>query len=399
MPMTIKENHELATSKVKGDLPPERSVRHIQIVLPADTTYNTGDHLGVLASNEEAQVRRIAAHFHYDLQTIIQLHAMNGRKPVAPVDEPIAVYDLLTNYFELQDVATRAHIKRMVEYTSDATEKQRLAQLVGDGEESAALYRSQVLEKHKSVIDLLEENPSCALPFHIYLEFLPPLHPRYYSISSSPLVKPDECSITVGIVKGPARSGRGIFEGVCSNYLYQKQPGEMLYAFVQNINSPFHPPKNDEIPIIMIGPGTGIAPFRGFLQERAMRQKRGKKIGKSILFFGCRHPDKDYLYQQELEGFEQAGVTKLYTAFSRLDPQKKVYVQDSILEHKDEVWQLLQEGGIVYICGDTTHMVPDVHKAFMRLYQEQTHKSEQEATQWLDDLQAKQRYLVDIWGI
>jgi len=130
-----------------------------------------------------------------------------------------------------------------------------------------------------------------------------------------------------------------------------------------------------------------------------MRQKQGKKLGKSILFFGCRHPDKDYLYQQELESFEQAGVTKLYTAFSRLDPQKKVYIQDSILEHKDEVWQILQAGGIVYLCGDTAHMVPDVQKAFMRLYQEQAQKSEQEASQWIDDLQTKQRYLVDIWGI
>jgi cytochrome P450/NADPH-cytochrome P450 reductase len=399
MPMTILENRELAISKAKGDLLPERSIRHMQIALPADITYRTGDHLGVLASNEEAQVRRIAAHFRFDPQTIIQIHTMNGRKPIVPIDEPIAVIDLLTNYFELQDVATRSHIKRMAAYTGNEAERQHLLSLAGDGEESAAMYQAEVLEKRKSVIDLLEEISSCALPFNIYLEFLTPLRPRYYSISSSPLVNASECSITVGIVKGPARSGHGIYEGVCSNYLYEQRPGEMLYAFVQDTNSPFHLPENDEIPIIMIGPGTGIAPFRGFLQERAMRQKMGKKIGKSILFFGCRHPEKDYLYQEELESFERDGVTKLYTVFSRLDPQQKVYVQDSILEHKDEVWQLLQAGAIVYICGDTTRMAPDVQKAFIQLYQEQTHKSEQEARQWLDDLQAKQRYLVDIWGI
>ena len=141
-----------------------------------------------------------------------------------------------------------------------------------------------------------------------------------------------------------------------------------------------------------------MAPFRGFLQERAMQQKAGKQIGPSLLFFGCQHPEKDFLYREELETFEKDGVTKLYTAFSRLDPQHKVYVQDKIYEHKDEVWQLLLDGVIVYICGDTVHMVPAVDKTFVRIYQEKTGKSEQEANQWLDDLTEKNRYMVDIWG-
>jgi cytochrome P450 / NADPH-cytochrome P450 reductase len=225
------------------------------------------------------------------------------------------------------------------------------------------------------------------------------LRPRYYSISSSPLVTPDECSITVGVVKGPAKSGQGEFEGVCSNYLRHQKESTMIYAFVQDIKSPFHLPEDSRTPIIMLGPGTGLAPFRGFLQERAMQQKAGKRIGTSLLFFGCQHPENDFLYREELETFEKDGVTKLYTAFSRLDPQKKVYVQDKIYEYKDKVWQLLQDGAIVYICGDTSHMVPDVRKTFARIYQEKTGKSEQEANQWLDDLTVKNRYMVDIWGI
>jgi cytochrome P450 / NADPH-cytochrome P450 reductase len=239
----------------------------------------------------------------------------------------------------------------------------------------------------------------CALPFNIYLEFLTPLRPRYYSISSSPLVNAEECSITVGVVKGAERAGHGVFEGMCSNYLYQQKQGDMIYAFVQNTNTPFHLPEDTRTPLIMIGPGTGIAPFRGFLQERVMRQKSGKPLGKALLFFGCRHPERDYIYQQELEAFEQAGVTRLYTAFSRQDPQKKVYVQDGILEHKDEVWQMLQDGAIVYICGDTGRMVSDVQKTFMRLYREQTSRDESVADAWLADLREKNRYLVDIWGI
>lgn len=393
LPMTVLENRELNTQAAG------RSTRHIQIALPGSITYRSGDHLGVLASNGEAQVRRVAERFHFDRQTIIQVHATNGRKPVAPIDEPISVNDLLSDYVELQDVATRGQIARMAEYTHDAAEKQRLEKLAGTDDESTTAYQAEVLEKHRSVIDLLEECPSCALPFNIYLEFLTPLRPRYYSISSSPLVNAEECSITVGVVKGAEKAGHGVFEGMCSNYLCQQKKGNMIYAFVQNTNTPFHLPEDTRTPLIMVGPGTGIAPFRGFLQERSMQQKNGKPLGKALLFFGCRHPEHDYIYRQELEAFEQAGVTRLYTAFSRLDPQKKAYVQDGILEHKDEVWQMVQDGAIVYICGDTNRMVPDVQKAFVRLYQEQTGKDESAANAWLADLKEKNRYLVDIWGI
>jgi cytochrome P450/NADPH-cytochrome P450 reductase len=353
----------------------------------------------VLASNGEEQVKRVADRFQFDLQTVIQVHSMNGRKPIAPVDDPISVNDLLANYIELQDVATRGQIGRMAEYTHDAAEKQRLEKLSGTDDESTVAYRVEALDRRKSVIDLLEECPSCALPFNIYLEFLTPLRPRYYSISSSPLVNAEECSITVGVVKGAARSGHGVFQGMCSNYLSHQKKGSMIYAFVQNTNTLFHLPEDMRTPLIMIGPGTGIAPFRGFLQERAMQQKGGKQLGKALLFFGCRHPERDYIYQQELEEFVQAGVTELYTAFSRLDPHQKVYVQDGILEHKDKVWQMVQDGAIVYICGDTSHMVPDVEKTFIRICQEKTSRDESAAKAWLADLKEQNRYLVDIWGI
>ncbi len=392
-PMTIVTNSEL------GGQDGTRSIRHLQIALPAGMSYRTGDHLGIVASNGAALVKRVADRFLFDEQTIIRLHKTNGRKQATPLDEPISVYDGLANYAELQDVATRAHIRRMAEYINDGAERQQLKHLSGDSEESAAAYKAEILNKRKSVIDLLEEYPSCALPFNIYLELLFPLRPRYYSISSSPLFAPDECSITVGVVKGPAKSGRGEFEGVCSNYLRHLKASNIVYAFVQDTKSLFHLPEDSRTSIIMIGPGTGIAPFRGFLQERAMQQKAGKQIGTALLFFGCQHPEKDFLYREELEKFEKDGVTKVYTAFSRLDPQKKVYVQHKIDEHKDEVWQLLQDGAIVYICGDTVHMAPDVRGTFARIYQQKTGKSEQEANQWLDELAMNNRYMVDIWGI
>src|SRR6184192_1308605 len=135
-------------------------------------------------------------------------------------------------------------------------------ELSRDGETSQAMYRREVLSKRRSLIDLLEDFPSCSLPFNVYLELLSPLRLRYFSISSSPLVEEDQGSITVGVVRGPAKSGHGTFEGVCSSYLSQRQPGDIVYAFVQDTKSHFRLPEDASIPLIMIGPGTGLAPLR-----------------------------------------------------------------------------------------------------------------------------------------
>ncbi len=136
---------------------------------------------------------------------------------------------------------------------------------------------------------------------------MPPLRPRYYSISSSPLVDAGVCSITVGVLEGPALSGRGEFRGVCSNYLAVQPADATVYAFVRKPTIPFHPPENPHLPMIMIGPGTGIAPFRGFLLERAALKKQGAPVGESLLFFGCRDPIQDFLYEDEMRGFEAGG--------------------------------------------------------------------------------------------
>ncbi len=394
--MKVLEVREL--HRKDGPHSSERSTRHLEVALPEGVSYQTGDHLGVLAHNRATQVKRVAAHFQFDKESQIRLHKTDTRRTHFPIDEPIGVYDLLSEYVELQEPATRTQIKRMVEYTQDPGEKAKLAELSGDDEASQATYRREVLVKRKSLIDLLEEYPSCTLPFSVYLELLSPLHLRYFSISSSPLVEQDRCSITVGVVRGPAKSGHGTFEGVCSTYLSQREPGDVVYALVQDTKSRFRLPEDASIPLIMIGPGTGLAPFRGFLQERAALKAQGKPVGKSLLFFGCRNPEQDFIYEDELQAFADQGVTKLSVAFSRLDG-KKTYVQDKVKEDKEEVWQLIQQGAIVYICGDASKMAPDVRKAFAALYQEKTGKSEQEANQWLDELTAENRYLVDVWGI
>ena len=394
--MAVTVNREL--HRRDGPQPSDRSTRHVELELPAGVTYRAGDHLGVIAHNADSLVKRVAARFGFERDAFVRLRRTGARKSFLPVDETISVYRLLGDYVELQDVATRSQIQTLVEHTECPWTRPRLAALAGDDEASTARYKAEVMATRKSLVDLLEEYPACALPFHVYLEMLSPLAPRYYSISSSPLRDERHLSITVGVVDAPARSGRGTYRGVCSNYLCHQEDATVIYAFVKDTKSAFRLPEDAATPIIMIGPGTGLAPFRGFLQERAWLKSRGMPVGRSMLFFGCRHPEQDFLYAEELAALARDGVTDLKVAFSRLPGEKKMYVQDLLLAERDAVWQMIESGAVVYVCGDASRMAPDVRRAFAAIHAQQTGGGEAAANRWLDELAAENRYLVDVWA-
>jgi cytochrome P450/NADPH-cytochrome P450 reductase len=147
----------------------------------------------------------------------------------------------------------------------------------------------------------------------------------------------------------------------------------------------------------MIGPGTGLAPFRGFLQERAAQRKKGVKLGPAMLFFGCRHPDQDFIYADELKAFETDGIAELHTGFSRGEGPK-TYVQNLVAAQKDRVWSLIEQGAIIYVCGDGGKMEPGVKAALMAIHQEKTGGNADTAQRWIDDLGAKNRYVLDVWA-
>ncbi|MFN0124318.1 MAG: bifunctional cytochrome P450/NADPH--P450 reductase [Blastocatellia bacterium] len=392
-PLTVRVNRELQSGA--GD---DRSTRHLELELPAGVSYRAGDHLGVIAHNSQALVSRVATRFGFAADTVIRLRRTTGRKTFLPVDQTIPVHQLLRDYVELQDVATRSQIQTLADYTECPPHKIRLAALCGEDEASATRYHEEILHPRKSALDLLEEYAACTLPFEVYLEMLPALRPRYYSISSSPLHDARRCAITVAVVAGPARSGNGVFHGVCTNYLRGQQEGEVLYAFVRDTKSAFRLPENPATPVIMIGPGTGLAPFRGFLQERAALRQQGTEIGPSLLFFGCRHPEQDFIYESELRQFEADGVTRLALAFSRLDTRKKHYVQDEIYARRDDVWNLIEQGAVIYVCGDASRMAPDVRRTIAAIHREKTGADMGAAETWLNELTARNRYLVDVWA-
>jgi cytochrome P450/NADPH-cytochrome P450 reductase len=275
--------------------------------------------------------------------------------------------------------------------------KPKLLAYVGDDTASTERYRNEVLTKRKSVFDLLEEYPACELPFHAYLEMLSLLAPRYYSISSSPSVDPLRCSATVAVVEGPASSGRGVYKGICSNYLAGRREGETIHATVRETRAGFRLPEDTSVPIIMIGPGTGLAPFRGFLQERAALKAKGASLGPAMLFFGCRHPDQDFLYADELKGFAAGGITELYTAFSRGEGPK-TYVQNLVAAQSERVWSLIENGAVIYVCGDGGKMEPDVKAALVSIYRERTGADAGAGLRWIDDLGARNRYVLDVWA-
>jgi cytochrome P450 / NADPH-cytochrome P450 reductase len=392
----ILVNRELHTKS--GAEPSPRSTRHIEVQLPAGAYYRAGDHLGVIAHNSAALIRRVADRFDIAPEARIKLHAAGGRKGVLPVDQPIQVSRLLGDYVELQDVASRKHITVMAAHTRCPHTGPKLRALSGDDEASQAKYRAEVFNKRKSVIDLLEEFRACELPFNVYLEMLPPLRPRYYSISSSPLVSPSACAISVAIVNEPHRSGTGTFEGVCSNYLRPQRAKNVVYAFVKDTKSAFRLPDDPSVPVIMIGPGTGLAPFRGFLQERAALKKQGKTVGPSHLFFGCRRPDQDFIYADELKAFEADGTTTLHVAFSRASGHPKTYVQDLVKAEAATLWELLQKGAHIYVCGDASKMAPAVRAAFIALVADRGGIPRADAEKHLDTMTAENRYCTDVWA-
>jgi cytochrome P450 / NADPH-cytochrome P450 reductase len=391
-PMRVVANRELHATD--GPCPSDRSTRHIELELPAGVSYRAGDHLGVIAHNGRAPVQRVASRFGFADDAVVRLTPRRARATTLPVDRPIAVHRLLAEYVELQDVATRKQIQILADHTPCPVTRPKLSALAGD----EGRYRDAVLATRTSLIDLLEEFPACQPPFAAYLEMLPALRPRYYSISSSPLVEPRRCSITVAVVDAPARSGRGSFRGVCSNYLRDRSEGDLVYAFVKDTKSAFRLPDDPLTGMIMVGPGTGLAPFRGFLQERAALRSRGVAVGPSLLFFGCRHPDQDFIYADELSAFDAQGVTRLSTCFSRVPGQPRTYVQDRILQVADDVWQMIQAGASVYVCGDASRMAPDVRHAFATIYRDRTGADESGAERWLDEMARQNRYLVDVWA-
>lgn len=368
-----------------------RSTRHIEVKLPEGISYREGDHLGVFPLNRKELVERVLRRFKLNGNDQVILKASRLSTAHLPLDRPVKLYDLLSRTVELQGAATRAQIRELAAWTECPPHQRELSALLEE-----TTYKLNILQKRISMLDLLEKYEACELSFERFLELLPPLKVRYYSISSSPRLQPKQLSVTVSVVREPAWSGLNEYRGVASNYLADIQPGDSIVMFIRTPESGFQLPDDPGTPIIMVGPGVGIAPFRGFLQARRELKREGVQLGTAHLYFGCRNEEDD-IYRVELEQFQQEGIATVYKAYSRKG-HSKTYVQHLMHQQEQELIRILDQGGRFYVCGDGSKMAPDIEATLQRSYQAVYGVSEAEAKKWLDRLEIEGRYVKDVWA-
>ncbi len=386
----LLESREL----VNMESPYARSKRHFEIELPEAMTYRAGDYLAVLPRNPSVSVERVLRRFGLAADSHVIVHESGGSLSALPIGYPIAASELLSNYLELGQPATLAQVQRLADATRCLPEKQALQALAREEE-----YRREILDKRVSVLDLLERHTACELSFAAFLEMLPPLKARQYSISSSPLRNERRCSLTVAIVDAPALSGHGRYLGVASTYLATSAPGARVSVAVRPSNPRFHPPDDPEVPMVMICAGTGLAPFHGFLQERAIQAAAGRRVGRALLFFGCDHPDVDFLYREELAAWQQAGVVDVRPAFTYAPDGDVQFVQHRVWKDRADVVELFRQGATVYLCGDGLRMAPAVRDTLVRIYEETAHVTHAEAEQWVEQVEREQgRFVADVFA-
>ncbi|ESN99807.1 hypothetical protein HELRODRAFT_113572 [Helobdella robusta] len=380
----------------------DRSCLHINIDLTGSRLrYDTGDHVGVLPRNDSTLVNWLGERLKVDLDAPFTLTSLDEEAMKKhPFPCPTTFRTALTFYLDITSCPRTNVLKELSEYTDDGGDKEFLLSMTKSSPESKEKYMNWVVKDHRTTLHLLEDIPSLHPPIDHLCELLPRLQVRYYSISSSPKVNPNLLSITAVVVEYTTPTSRHM-RGVCTGLLSTLRPSEVIQpkipVFIRR--SQFRLPFKTNLPIIMIGPGTGLAPFMGFLQERKVIKSEGDKpLGEAYLYFGCRHEAEDFIYEEELKEYLKDGtLNKLYLAFSR-DQEKKVYVQHLLEQNSEEVWNVLQQKGHLYICGDARNMATDVDKVLHKIVMACGNHDSASANDYIKRLRSTGKYSCDVWS-
>ncbi|MFC5528266.1 assimilatory sulfite reductase (NADPH) flavoprotein subunit [Cohnella yongneupensis] len=352
----------------------DRETRHVEISLEgSNLQYEPGDSLGVIPQNDPALVDALIAAMEWRADELVTVNK-NG--------EQRGLRDALINVYEITTL-TKPLLSAIEQMTSNA----ELCDLLAPGsEQDLKAYLAG-----RDLLDLIQDYSFKGIPAEPFVTLLRKIPARLYSIASSPKASPDEVHITVRAVRYEAHGRQR--SGVCSVHLAERvQAGDALPVFIQQ-NASFKLPENPNAPIIMIGPGTGVAPFRAFVAER---EETGA-AGKSWLFYGDQHFSTDFLYQIEWQRWLKDGVlTRMDVAFSR-DTDQKVYVQHRMHEKSEELYRWLQEGAHVYVCGDEKKMAHDVHAALLAIIEKEGKLSPEEAAEYVAGMQQQKRYQRDVY--
>ncbi|XP_062448133.1 nitric oxide synthase, inducible [Rhea pennata] len=363
--------------------------------------YLPGEHIGIFPGNQPELVCGLIAHVKdappadqtIRLETCTDggYWASDKRLPACTLPQA------LTYLLDITTPPSQQLLRKLSQLVTEEGDKERLEVLCSNTEE----YNKWKFYNSPNILEVLEEFPSAEISTSFLLTQLPLLKPRYYSVSSSCDMTPREIHLTVAVVNYKTRGGQGpLHHGVCSTWLNTVPINEVVPCFVRSATG-FQLPRESTKPCILVGPGTGIAPFRSFWQQRLYDlEKKGVKSGDMTLLFGCRQPDMDHIYKEEMQEMKRKGILKeVYTAYSRQPGQAKVYVQD-ILQSKleAEVCSLLhKEEGHLYVCGDV-RMARDVARTLKGMLASKLNLTEQQADEYIFQLKSQKRYHEDIFG-
>ena len=356
----------------------QKDTQHFSVSLEGSgLTYTCGDSLGVFPTNNPVAV-----------EALLRAGGFTGEEQVTiPKDPaPISLRAALGKRVALNG-PTYKFVQLLHDRATAEADKARLAAALGEADPE----KKKAWLEQREFIDLLEENPSARPSAQELVELMRKLMPRLYSISSAPSKYPNEIHLTVAVVRYETNGRKR--EGVCSSYLADRarlnEPDLPIFV----ADSHFGLPEDDNVPVIMVGPGTGVAPFRSFVMDRATRGAKGR----NWLFFGDQRKDSDFLYADEWAEYLKSGaLTRLDTAFSR-DQAAKVYVQDRMRENGAELWKWISEGAYFYVCGDAKRMAKDVDAALHALIAEHGKMSPEAAVEFVKQFKKDGRYQRDVY--
>lgn len=396
-----------------------RNCLHVEVDMsgPQELKYKTGDHLVLWPINPVNEVERLIRVLNLQERRTrpIRIESLDGHALKVP--SPTTVDTLLAHYLDITGPVSRQHIATLATFAATPRARDELKRISQDKTAFQELASSAYINLGRLLERVCDTAGSWdALPLSLVLEMLPPLQPRYYSISSSSVVQPKKAAITAVVSNGGSQDNP--IPGLATNYLlalhgphphgmsyYSWAPHDGLpsprYLHVQLRKSAFRLPIASSTPIIMVGAGTGVAPFRAFVQERARLKSMGRDVGRSVLFFGCRHPEEDYIYRPEFEELAQSlgDVFTMHTAFSRpTDRARRRYVQHKMLDEQAEVAHLLVDrSAYFYICGSAA-MARDVARAVESMLCATQGWSEDEVEDFAARQRRQKRWLQDVWG-
>ena len=366
-PAKLKTNRKLTKEGSAKD------TRHFEIVLEGSgLQYEVGDSLGVFPTNNPALV-----------EEILGVLGFTGEEQVPDTaGNPVTIREALTRYYVITEMDKKL-LSAIAE--KDPTAAHFLPMVTPEGRAELEAYFWG-----REVIDPLLAHPAAKFTPEEFVKCLRKLQPRLYSIASSQKAHPSEVHLTVAAVRYESNGRKR--EGVCSTFLSDRAGEGPAPVFVHTAKH-FRVPEDPATHVIMVGPGTGIAPFMAFLQER----KATAATGKNWLFFGDQKAATDFLYREELEAWQKQGVLhKLSTAFSR-DQAEKIYVQHRMLEAAEELYAWLEQGAYFYICGDASRMAKDVDTALHKVVETAGGKSPEEAAAYVEELKKSKRYRKDVY--